>query len=60
MSRNADFRVVDVARALRAVNKDGGPWAVEIAPGGVIRIVPADRAAAVPRKRNAPSPVEHA
>ena len=30
MSRNDDFRVVDVARPLRAVNKDGGPWAVEM------------------------------
>jgi hypothetical protein len=36
------FQEIDVTRALRAAQKVGGAWAVEIEPDGTIRIVPAD------------------
>jgi hypothetical protein len=41
--RAASFTQADVARAIRAIKQvDPGPVVVEIAPGGVIRIVPID------------------
>jgi hypothetical protein len=36
------FQQADVTRALRAAQKVGGNWAVEIAPDGTIRMVPAE------------------
>jgi hypothetical protein len=37
------FRQTDVVRALKAVRSVGQPMAVEIAPDGTIRLIPAEQ-----------------
>ena len=41
----------DIARAIRAVQQTGAPLAVEIAPDGTIRLVPATTVAIMPKKQ---------
>jgi hypothetical protein len=61
MSRKpARFQEVDVIRALRAAQRVGGSWAVEIEPDGTIRIVPSDLIARQKRRQDLPPQVPHA
>lgn len=54
----ARFTQAEVHRAIKAVEQSGARMAVEIAPDGTIRIIPADHSA--PRLDTAPAPAADA
>lgn len=60
MTRRADFKEANLRRALRAADKSGPQWSVEVTPEGSIRFVQAERAARAPQRKRLLERVEHA
>lgn len=56
MTRRADHRQADIARALKAAARAPGNWQVELATSGSIIIAPTS---AAPKQKRAPAAVAH-
>ena len=59
VTRRADFKEANLRRALRAAEKSGPQWTVEVSPDGAFRFTQAATAAAARQRKRLPERVDH-